>query len=485
MKKYIVAIDQSTSATKAFLVDHQGKIGQRASLPHKQYYPAPGRVEQDAEEIYQNVVSAFDSVTDGISLSEIAALALTNQRETVVIWECATGHPLAPAIVWQDIRGESVCQTLKEHKDYIHQVTGLPLSPYFAASKLATLFAEHPALKQRAEHGELCVGTIDSYLIYRLTNGRHITDYTNASRTQLLDIHTLSWSKELCGFFGIPTNILPDEIVPCDANFGSYQGIPITGVLGDSHAALYAQGCHTPGTAKATYGTGSSIMMNVGTAPLFSNHGLSTSVGFSAQGKTYYALEGNITSCGDTLRWLCDDLRLFRDPAEIEALAVTASTSDGVSLVPAFNGLGTPYFDSRARTLLSGINRSTKKEHIAHAALASIAHQDTDVLEIMNEDSGYPLHTLHVDGGPTQNAYLMQMQADYANCTIHCSADSELSALGAAYMAGIAIGLYTAFEDIPALQTPPTTYVPKTSRLTRIYCRSQWKKAVQRARSNG
>ncbi len=485
MKKNIVAIDQSTSATKAFLIDHQGTIVQRASLSHKQYYPASGHVEHDAEEIYQNVVSTFNAVTGGISASEIAALALTNQRETVVVWDRATGRPVAPAIVWQDVRGEAVCQALEQHKDYIHQVTGLPLSPYFAASKLAALFAEQPTLKQRADRGELCVGTIDSYLIYRLTNGRHITDYTNASRTQLLDINTLSWSEELCDFFGIPVSILPGQIAPCDASFGSYQGIPITGVLGDSHAALYGQGCHVPGTAKATYGTGSSIMMNIGTAPLLSNHGLSTSIGFSAQGKTNYALEGNITSCGDTLRWLCDDLKLFRNPAEIEALAIAASTSDGVSLVPAFNGLGTPYFDSRARTLLSGMNRGTKKEHIAHAALASIAHQDTDVLEIMNEESGYPLHTLHVDGGPTQNAYLMQMQADYANCTICCSADSELSALGAAYMAGIAVGLYAAFEKIPALQKPLTTYAPQMSVLTRVYCRSQWKEAVQRARSNG
>ena len=477
--KYIVAIDQSTSASKAFLVDASGAIVRRASLPHRQYYPAPGRVEHDAAEIWRNVEAIIAEVSQDIPTEDIACISISNQRETSVVWDAATGEPVCPAIVWQDVRGEAACRELAAHAERIHSVTGLTLSPYFPAGKLRALFQEQPELLHRAEKGELKLGTIDSYLVYRMT-GNHLTDTTNASRTQLMKLETLTWDEGLLELFGIPKGMMPERILHADADFGRYKGIPITGVLGDSHAALYGQGCHKPGMAKATYGTGSSVMMNVGDVPVISKDGLSASVAFSTGGKTQYALEGNVTCSADTLVWLCDTLGMFESPNQIEALAGTVESAQGVNLIPAFAGLGAPYFDSDARAILCGMSRGTNKAHIAYAALASIAQQDADILEIMQRESGHAAGQLHADGGPTKNARLMQMQADYADCTIKCAPASELSALGAAYIGGIRTGVFADFESIPARHAEGKSYAPQMTKIERDEIREAWRTAVRR-----
>lgn len=477
--KYIVAIDQSTSASKAFLVDESGAIVRRASLPHKQYYPAPGRVEHDAAEIWRNVETIIAEVSAGMRSEDIACIAISNQRETTVVWDAATGEPVCPAIVWQDVRGEAACRELAEHAEHIHKVTGLTLSPYFPAGKLRALFQENPEILRRAEKGELKLGTIDSYLVYRMT-GNHLTDTTNASRTQLMDLEKLAWDDGLLKLFGIPKCMMPESILHADDIFGSYKGMTVTGVLGDSHAALYGQGCHKPGMAKATYGTGSSVMMNVGDAPVISREGLSASVAFSAEGKTSYALEGNVTCSGDTLVWLCDTLGMFESPNQIEELAAAVENAQGMNLIPAFAGLGAPYFDSDARAILCGMSRGTTKAHIAYAALASIAQQDADILEIMQKESGHAAGQLFADGGATRNAILMQMQADYADCTIKCAPASELSALGAAYIGGVKTGVFKDFESIPARSAQGKTYEAKLTKSERNEIRDAWKADVRR-----
>lgn len=481
--KYIIAIDQSTSASKAFLIDSSGAMIKHVSRPHKQYYPAPGRVEHNANEIWSNVESIIAEISSGIPVREIACISISNQRETTVLWDAETGEAVCPAIVWQDVRGEKSCRELAAYSKQIHELTGLPLSPYYPAGKLRAFFQEQPEMLHRAQAGELLLGTIDSYLIYRMT-GNHFTDTTNASRTQLMDLRGLSWNNDLLKLFGIPKGSLPQKILHADDHFGTYHGVDVIGVLGDSHAALFGQGCHAPGTAKATYGTGSSVMMNIGKKPIISHDGLSASVAFSFKNKTHYALEGNITSSGDTLIWLCDTHGLFESPQQIETYAVSVSDAQGVNFIPAFSGLGAPYFDSNARASLYGINRGTTKAHIAYAALASIAHQDADILEIMQQESGYTTNQLFVDGGACKNSLLMQMQADYANCTIHPAPARELSALGAAYIGGIKAGVFHDLDSISARNAPCRTYTVKLSKEEQYKLRQAWKSAIHRTLSN-
>lgn len=481
--KYIIAIDQSTSASKAFLVDAGGAIVKRAARPHRQFYPAPGRVEHDAAEIWRNVEAIIAEVSEGIARDEIACIAISNQRETTAVWDAQTGEPVCPAIVWQDVRGEAACRELADHADSIRRITGLPLSPYFPAGKLRALFQENPEILRRGENGELKLGTVDSYLIYRMTGGLHATDTTNASRTQMMNLEKLAWDDGLLERFGIPKRMMPEKILHADAQFGSYQGVPIVGVLGDSHAALYGQGCHRAGMAKATYGTGSSVMMNVGDAPVISDQGLSASIAFSMGGKTMYALEGNVTCSRDTLIWLCDTLGMFESPGQIEEWAATVSDAQGVQLIPAFAGLGAPYFDSDARAMICGMSRGSNKAHIVRAALASIAQQDADILEIMQSESGYAARQLFADGGATKNAILMQMQADYAGCSIQCAPASELSALGAAYIGGVKSGVFKDFESIPARKAAGKIYNPQISETAKKEIRAAWKAAVRRTHS--
>ena len=467
--KYIAAVDQSTSASKAFLVDERGEIARRASRPHRQYYPEPGRVEHDAQEIFENVRAIIAEVTDGIPAADIAALALTNQRETTVIWDRATGVPVCPAVVWQDTRGEALCRELVEHGEAVRRMTGSALSPYLPASKIGALLRENPALRRRAEAGDLCMGTIESYLAFRL-GGQFVTDVSNASRTQLFDINALRFSDRLTGLFGIPDALLPERVLPSDGCFGEYRGMPITGVLGDSFATLFGQGCQTPGTAKVSYGTGTSVMVNIGQKPLVLNSGLTTAVAYGFQGKVAYEIEGNITCSGDTLMWLKDGLNLYASLDELEAL------------VPAMAGLGAPFFDTDARALIRGMTRGTTRAHIARAALESMAQRVADVFEVIRADSGFDVTRLMADGGGSRNTLLMQMQADLADCELCCAQASELSALGAAYMAGLATGVYASFDDIPARRTEGRRYAPRMDAETRAKMRRDWSKAIECAR---
>lgn len=482
MKKYVVAVDQSTSASKAFLVDARGEIVRRASLPHAQRYPEPGRVEHDAREIFQNVIRIIGEVREGIPNGEIAALSITNQRETTVLWDRQTGDPVCPAIVWQDVRGESFCRAHAEQDAFVHSLTGSGLSPYLPASKIAVLLDERPDLRMRAEAGEICAGTIESYLCFRMNGGSFVADVSNASRMQLLNIEGLNWDERLLKLFGIPGCLLAENVIPCDGDFGFYEGIPITGVLGDSFAALYGQGCHEAGSAKVTYGTGSSVMMNLGDKPVIFDEGLTTAVAWHADGHVAYETEGNITCSGDTLIYLRDNLRMFESIGEIEELAHTVPSADGVALVPAMSGLGAPYFDADARAVLCGMNRGTTRAHIARAALESMAQQVADVFDLMRRDSGFSPRCMMADGGAAHNALLMQLQADLLNCELLCPTASELSALGAAYMGGIKTGLYAGFDAIPARRREPTRYRPTMRQEIREELRALWAKAVQRAR---
>ena len=488
MARNVIAIDQSTSASKVFLMDSQGQIIRRHSAAHQQFYPAPGHVEHDAEEIWRNVREGIAAVCEGIDPAELAAIGISNQRETTVLWDRTTGQPVCRAVVWQDVRGEALCESLRAHADRVTERTGLALSAYYPAAKAASVLREQPRLRDMARAGNLCIGTVDSYLIFRLTGGRvFATDVSNASRTQLCDIRALCWDAELCALFDIPAACLP-EIRPSDAGFGSTAceglpaGLPITGVMGDSHAALFGQGCLRRGTAKATFGTGSSVMMNVGDTAPISRNGLSVSVGFGFQGQTCYVLEGNVTSSGDTLCWLRDEARMVEDVAEVEAIAATVPDAGGVYLVPAFSGLGAPYFDGQARAAILGLSRGTGRAQIVRAALESMAYQDADIIDAMRRDADEPLRELRADGGPTRNALLMQLLADMLGCEVRCAAQSELSALGAGYMAGIAARAYPSLEGIPAFCKRGNSYVPGMDEARREARLAGWRDAVAACR---
>ena len=467
--KYIVAIDQSTSATKGFVFDEKAQIVERMSLPHRQFYPKAGWVEQDAEEIFQNTKRIICKLIHGRSVS---ALAFSNQRETVILWDRETGKPLANAIGWQDSRAEEICNRWEESKEPVHQTTGLLLSPYYSAAKASHALYMHPEWK----NDRLCIGTMDSYIIFRLTEGKKfVTDVTNASRTQLMNLQSLEWDEEICRLFGIKKDWLP-QILPSDGQFGYFEGLPIHAVMGDSHAALFGHGCCNAGDAKATFGTGSSVMMNVGTKPLLSSHGLSACVGYCFNGSVSYVLEGNVSCSGDTLCWLRDQVQLLENVEQIESLA--ASSADGVYLVPAFVGLGAPHFRTNARGILCGMNRGTTRAHILRAAMESIAYQDVDVLAAMKEDTGILPNKLHTDGGPSRNATLMQFLSDLIPCPVQSAVQSEISAWGAAKMAGISEGLYAPDE---IADESATLYMPQMAETLRKSLLTGWRTAVEKA----
>ncbi len=484
---WILAVDQSTAGTKAILADKTGQIIQKADLAHKQAYPKPGWAEHDAEEIWQNVCRLINKVPDaaGIRHSQLAGLALTNQRETTVVWDRQSGKPLAPAVVWQCQRGEAICRQLKSHADQVREKTGLPLSAYYPAAKAAWLLEHVAGLREKAENNQLCIGTVDSYLMYRLTGGTvFATDLSNASRTQLFNVSTLAWDKEIADLFQIPLNCLPD-IRPSDSLFGQTASglfpasMKIAGVMGDSHAALFGQGCVQPGMAKATYGTGSSIMINVGQKKKTPPEGIAASLAWGWQGQVHYVLEGNVTSSGDTLKWVCDELQLTKTPREIDDLSETVPDTNGAYLVPAFSGLGAPYFDSQARAAIIGLSRGTNRAHIARAALESIAYQNSAVVDAMD----IKLQELRVDGGPTRSDVLMQIQADLLGCDVQCNAAQELSALGVAYMGGITLGLYESLDTIPAMKKQGRTFSPGLPEETVRDMKAGWQDAVRKVRA--
>ncbi|MCR4620671.1 MAG: glycerol kinase [Clostridiales bacterium] len=483
MEEYIVSIDQSTSASKVFLIDSTGKILRRYSKKHSQYYPQTGWSEHDADEIFQNVTEGIKCVSDGIPAARIAAISISNQRETTAFFERESGTPVRKAIVWQDVRAKKLCEGLASSAGTVKTLTGLDLSPYYSAAKASHALSEDETLRRRAENGEICISTIDSYLVYRLTGGKcFATDASNASRTQLFNLQTLGFDKELCDIFSVPYVCLPevrlsDELFGVTACEGIPSGIRICGVMGDSHASLFGQGCFSEGQVKTSYGTGSSVMLNTGEKICVSPRGLSTSVAFGRKGKVLYSLEGNITHSGDTISWLCSEAGLAETPDEAEKLARSVDDCGGVFLVPAFSGMGAPYFDENAKAAFIGMNRGTTRAHLVRAAVESMAYQNADVLEYMSNAYGKSLNKLCADGGGSRNTMLMQLQADLCGCEVAVSDETELSALGCALMAGDSLDVF----DLKELAWHTVkTYFPNLSSEDRHEKMKQWRNAVSR-----
>lgn len=488
--KYTLAIDQSTSATKAILFNDKAALVARMSIGHKQFYPQPGWVEHDPVEILNNTYLAIrllleESNTD---LSNIGSIALTNQRETIVVWDKKSGKPLYNAVVWQCNRGAAYCEQLisQGKEPEVKKKTGLLINPYFSASGVKWILDNVPEARECAAKQDLLIGTIDSWLIWNFTSGKiHATDYTNASRTLLFNINTLDWDDELLELFSINRSMLP-KLLPCDAVFGTttldglIPEVPIAGVMGDSHGALAGQLCFEPGMGKATYGTGSSIMINSGKKALTPPDGLVTSVAFSALGEVHYAFEGNIHCTGATIKWLEEELGLIKSARETEALATSVKDSDGVYLVPAFTGLGAPWWDNDARGLICGLNRGSTKAHIVRAALESIAYQIKDLIDLIYR-SGVSLQELRVDGGPVRNGFLMQFQSDLLHAPINRSPIEEASALGAVLMNGFALGKWKSIQEVASLRKANDYIKPKLSQDKADILHQGWKKAVSRA----
>ncbi|MBP5338438.1 MAG: glycerol kinase GlpK [Prevotella sp.] len=497
---YIIAIDQSTSATKALLFNRQCQLLARADKEHRQYYPQTGWVEHDAEEIYANTVDVIrelsvkclelrDFSSEAKSLnSQLStlnlSLAITNQRETVVVWNRHTGKPISRAVVWQDTRGNDICQQLKRegHGPMVMERAGLLIDPNFSASAVKWLLDNIPGARQQAENGDLLLGTIDTWLVWRLTGGSvHATDTTNASRTMLFNIHTMQWDDELLKLFGIPRQMLP-EVNACDDFFGEttveglfQQPIKIAGVLGDSHGALVGQMCFGEGMGKVTYGTGSSVMVNIGQNPLKAPEGLVTSVAFSAFGKHFYGFEGNIYSTGATLKWLAEQLKMVAHPREMEADAVSVRDTGGVYIVPAFSGLGAPWWHSDVKGAVFGLTFATTRAHFLRAALESIAYQVKDLIDVMTSFS--QLTSISADGGPTKNRFLMQFQADLLQTPVICTEVEDASALGAAIMNGFARRVWKSFDEVAPLRKVTQVFQPQPDNHADLY--AGWRHAVE------
>lgn len=495
MNSYIIAIDQSTSATKALLFDEQCKLVGRSDIAHKQYYPKEGYVEHDAEEIYQNTVEAIRQVVGQQPPATSYSLAITNQRETVVVWNKNTGTPISKAVVWQDTRGAEICRQLREDgkNQMIQEKSGLLIDPNFSASGVKWLLDNIEGAREAAEGGDLLMGTIDTWLVWKLTGGKSFyTDTTNASRTMLFNIHTMDWDDELLSIFGIPRQMMA-EVLPCDAIYGETtvegvfeQPIQIAGVLGDSHGALAGQMCFNEGSGKVTYGTGSSIMVNIGEQPLSAPDGLVTSVGFSALGKHFYGYEGNIYSTGATLKWMCDQLKLIDSPGKMEAEATSVPDNGGVYIVPAFAGLGAPWWKPDAKAGIVGMTFATTRAHVVRAGLESIAYQIKDLVDVMASNlSPLTSHLSEIcaDGGPTKNGFLMQYQADLLDTPIVCTEVEDASALGAVLMNGFARKIWTSFDEVTGFRKVTKVIQPE-SRGQVLDSYEGWRKAVNKIIGN-
>lgn len=493
MGKYILSIDQSTSGTKVIIFNSKGKLIDRVTIEHKQYYPRPGWVEHDPEEIYNNTLKAIKQILGrgSIEEKEVAVFAITNQRETVVVWDKNTGKPVWRAAVWQCQRGKEICKDLRDkgYEKMVKDKTGLIVDPYFSASKIKWILDNVAGANQKAKAGQLLFGTIDSWLIWNLTAGKvHATDPANACRTMLYNIYEMKWDEELFDILDIPLKMAP-EIICSDKIFGYTakkegfkEEIPISGVMGDSHAALFGQGCFSPGMAKTTYGTGSSIMMNTGKKPVNSDKGLVTSIGWGFEESIQYVLEGNVHYTGATIKWLIDNLGLVSDVKEVESLAAEIEDNGGVYFVPAFSGLGAPYWDNEATGTISGLTAGTDKARIVRAALEAIAYQIKDVLDLMVTEAGVDLKKLRVDGGPTNNKFLMQFQADMLDIAVEKNVIEEVSALGSAYAAGLATGIWHDFNEIAGLRKMAAVYHGEMESARRYKLYEGWKQAVCKAR---
>lgn len=479
----VIAIDQSTQGTKALLINNNAEIIAKAYLEHRQIISPEGYISHDPMEIYENVRQVVKSLVEAVLDAEIAAVGITNQRETTVVWDGESGSPVIDAIVWQCSRAKDVCKTLTDkQKALIAGRTGIPASPFFPAAKMKWILENVPEAKELAKQGRLRFGTVDSWLIYKLTGGNK-TDTSNASRTQLMNLERLDWDDDILRIFGIQRNMLP-QICSSDSDFGESdfgsilkEKASIRAVLGDSHAALFGQHCHNPGQLKVTYGTGSSVMMNTGMDIVRSVNGLASSVAWSLNGRTNYVLEGNINYSGAVVSWLKNNLGLIESSEETEELAFAANRGDKTYLVPAFSGLGAPYWADDVRAAITGMSRLTGKPEIVRAALDSIGYQINDVLSAMSKDAKLPIQSIAVDGGPTCNRYLMQFQSDISHAEISVSEVSELSGIGVGFMAGITANVFSEEEAFSKLNY--TSYEPKMLESERCEMVMGWQQAVE------
>ena len=491
MKKYIIALDQSTTSSRCILFDREQNIVEMAQKEFTQHYPHPGWVEHDPMEIYSSQYGVLMEVLakSGVDVREVAGIGITNQRETTIVWDKTTGRPVYNAIVWQCRRTAPLCEELKADRDftaYVKDHTGLLVDAYFSATKIRWILDNVPGAREKAGAGELLFGTVDSWLIWKLTGGAvHVTDYTNASRTMLYNIRDLCWDKRICDRLGIPACMLP-EVRNCSEIYGTMniQGVevPIAGIAGDQQAALFGQTCFEPGEAKNTYGTGCFLLMNTGSRLYQSKNGLLSTIAIGLDGRVQYALEGSVFVGGAVVQWLRDELHLITESADTEYFARKVRDNGGVYVVPAFTGLGAPYWDMYARGAIFGLTRGTGRNHIIRAALESIAYQTCDVLHAMEEDTGLPLRELRVDGGASANNFLMQFQADIVDRTIRRPMIRETTALGAAYLAGLATGVWRDLDDIRSQWTLDRLYEPQMPAGQRETLLAGWHKAVGRTR---
>jgi len=490
--KYIIALDQGTTSSRALVFDEGQNIIASAQKEFAQIYPEPGHVEHDPMEIYstQYGVMAEALSKSGISPNDVAAIGITNQRETTVVWDKQTGKPVHNAIVWQCRRTFPYCEALKKQglEQYIKEATGLVVDAYFSATKIMWILDNIPGVRERAEAGDILFGTVDTWLIWNLSGGMaHVTDSTNASRTMLYNINTLSWDKKLLKELNIPEAMLPE--VKSSSEVCAYMSImgrkiPIAGIAGDQQAALFGQRCFSKGDAKNTYGTGCFLLMNTGDKPTLSGSGLLTTIAVSLNGKAQYALEGSVFTAGAVIQWLRDELQVISSAAESDECARSVSDNAGVYMVPAFSGLGAPWWDMHARGTMFGITRGTNRNHIVRAALESIAFQTNDVLTAMQKDTGIELGMLKADGGASANSFLMQFQADILNKEIHCPGSTEATALGAAYLAGLATGVWKSTDELsqaPGSSGQERWYTPSMSDEQRDMLLSGWSRAVSRS----
>jgi glycerol kinase len=490
--KYLLALDQGTTSSRALVIDYSGKVISVAQKEFTQFFPQPGWVEHDPNEIWmsQRGVAADALIRANINLADIAAIGITNQRETTVVWDRKTGEPIFHAIVWQDRRTAPICDQMRADglEELVDSRTGLVIDAYFSGTKVRWLLDNVPGARERAERGELAFGTIDSWLIWKLTDGKvHVTDETNASRTMLFNIHRRDWDDELLKALHVPRSILPaaksSSEVYGETTVDTLAGIPIAGIAGDQQAALFGQMCSKPGMVKNTYGTGSFMLMNTGTDPIASKNKLITTIAWRQGGHTYYALEGSVFITGAVVQWLRDGLGIIKTSPEVEALAASVPDSGGVLFVPAFVGLGAPHWDAYARGAIVGLTRGSTAAHIARAALDSIAFQVTDVLTAMEADSGIKVAELRVDGGACANNLLMQTQADLLGVPVVRAANPETTAMGAAYLAGLAVGFYKSTEEISSQWASDRTFEPKIGAEERQKLRAGWNKALERAKA--
>lgn len=490
MEKYILSIDQGTTSSRAILFNKDGEIKGVAQREFKQHFPQSGWVEHDANEIWTSVLSVMAEVMNehNIRAEQIEGIGITNQRETTVVWDKNTGRPIYHAIVWQSRQTQSICQELKDqgHEALFRDKTGLLLDPYFAGTKVKWILDNVDGAREKADNGDLLFGTIDSWLVWKLSGKEaHITDYTNASRTLMFNIHDLKWDKELLDILEVPESMLPEvkpssEVYAHTVDYHFFgQNVPIAGIAGDQQAALFGQACFDKGDVKNTYGTGGFMLMNTGEEAVKSDSGLLTTIAYGIDGKVNYALEGSIFVSGSAIQWLRDGLRMINSAPQTENYATRVDSTEGVYVVPAFVGLGTPYWDSEARGAIFGLTRGTEKEHFIRATLESLCYQTRDVMEAMSKDSGIEVQNLRVDGGAVKNNFIMQFQADIVNTPVERPEIQETTALGAAYLAGLAVGFWESKDDIANRWKLEEEFEPKMEEEQRTKLYKGWKKAVE------